>query len=166
MFSRKIAHKFILLLAVLTAVASAQRKSDIENTPPVSSSFVTPNMNGFLFGWFDPSRLLMRQSISFDYTTDGVRGYSLASYTNSLRYRLAEPLSLRCDISLIHSPFNSMGDAFTKNISGLYLTRAEIDYRPSDKVLLQLQYRQVPVLEENCYGDFYPDDLMDWRSEQ
>ena len=118
-----------------------------------------------MFGWFDPSRLLMNQSVSFSYAISGDRGYSLAAYTNSLLYQIGEPLWFRCNISLIDSPFNSMGDAFAKNISGLYLTRAEINYRPSDDILLQLQYRKMPAFLGNGFNDFLPDNLGERSTE-
>ncbi|MFZ1979085.1 MAG: hypothetical protein WAV76_14115 [Bacteroidota bacterium] len=159
MFIQKKAQILIFIFAAATTISFGQRKSDLDQNQSVSSSFLTPNTSGLMFGWFDPARLLMRQSISFSYATSGDRGYSLAAYTNSLLYQLSDPLSFRCDISLLDSPFNSMGDAFSKNISGLYLTRAEINYRPSDNVLLQLQYRKVPDFLWNGYNDFDLDDL-------
>jgi hypothetical protein len=162
---RKKTQIFIFLFAAAITISSAQRKSDLDQNQSASPSFLAPSTSGLMFGWFDPNRLLMKQSISFSYATSGAKGYSLAAYTNSLLYQISDPLSFRCDISLLGSPFNSMGDAFAKNISGLYLTRAEINYRPSDNVLLQLQYRQVPAFLGDGYGDFFPGDLRERNTE-
>jgi len=165
MVTKKKTQILIFLFAAAISISSAQRKSDLEQNQPASSSFLAPSTNGLMFGWFDPNRLFMRQSISFSYATFGDRGYSLASYTNSLLYQISDPLSFRCDISLIDSPYNSMGEAFSKNVSGLSLTRAEINYKLSDNVHIQLQYRRLPDLLGNDCSDFFIDNLREQNSE-
>jgi hypothetical protein len=55
----------------------------------------------------------------------------------------------------MHSPFNNLGGNFSKNISGIYLTRAELNYRPSKDVLFQIQFRQLPMMYwMNNYDSF------------
>ena len=78
-------------------------------------------------------------------------------YTNSLYYKLSEPLDVQFDISLMHSPFNSFGKR--NDLSGLYLSRAQVNYRPSEDVLFQIQFRQLPSLywlwNSNRYSSFF-----------
>lgn len=86
---RKKTQIFIFLFAAAITISSAQRKSDLDQNQSASPSFLAPSTGGLMFGWFDPNRLLMNQSISFSYATNGARGYSLAAYTNSLLYKSA-----------------------------------------------------------------------------
>ena len=136
----------ILALCVISIAASAQFKLKPESTPAVSESMVRPDDSGLLFGWFDPSRLTFHNSYSLSYTTSGGKGFSLGALTSSLGYQISDPLSLQFDVSLMHSPFSNIGGNFASNISGIYLTRAELNYRPSKNTLLQIQFRQLPTL--------------------
>ena len=72
--------------------------------------------------------------------------YVLANRRSNIAYQISNPLSVQFDVSLLHSPFNNIGGNFANNISGIYLTRAELNYRPSKNMLLQIQYRQLPAM--------------------
>jgi hypothetical protein len=43
------------------------------------------------------------------------------------------------------SPFNSLGKDAQSNLSGLFLSRAELNYRPWKNALVQISYRQIPA---------------------
>ncbi len=135
-----------LLLAVglISAIASAQFKAASNDQPSVGQSLVRSDDNGLLFGWFDQSKLQMRQSYSLSYQTFGQNGLALGVYTNSLSYQISDPLSVQMDVSVMHSPYNSFGDKLGKSLSGIYLSRAQINYKPSDNTLFQIQFRQLP----------------------
>jgi hypothetical protein len=90
--------------------------------------------------------LTIHNSYSLSYTTSGGKGYSLGDLTSNIAYQISNPLSVQFDVSLLHSPFNNIGGNFANNISGIYLTRAELNYRPSNNMLLQIQYRQLPTM--------------------
>lgn len=124
---------------------SAQFKTKMNEEPSVSQSLVRSDDSGLLFGWFDPSRLKMAQSFSMSYQTFGKQGLALGMYTNSLSYQVSEPLSLQMDVSVVHSPYSSLGGDFAKSLSGIYLSRAELNYRPSENTLFQIQFRQMPA---------------------
>jgi len=124
---------------------SAQFKTKEIDEPPVSQSFIRSDDSGLLFGWFNPSNLKMTQSYSLSYQTFGQNGFALGVYTNSLSYQISNPLSLQMDVSVMHSPYSSMGSDFSKSLSGIYLTRAELNYRPSENTLFQVQFRQLPA---------------------
>lgn len=73
---------------------------------------------------------------------------SLAMYTNSLQWSLANKLSARADISVAYSPFSanassSYNDPFSNGAS-VFLRNAELNYAPSEKVRLHLSYRRSP----------------------
>lgn len=136
--------KTILLLIVVSFMALGQFKSQPEASSSVSESLIRQDDGGLLFGWFDPSRFSMRNSYSLSYTTSGGKGFSLGTLTSSLAYQISNPLSVQFDISLINSPYNNLGGNFSKEISGVYLSGAELNYRPSKNTLFQIQFQQVP----------------------
>ena len=151
----KIIVKTTVLLSIICAIAVAQFKTKPESKPSVTESLVRQDGNGLLFGWFDPSRLTMHNNYSLSYTTSGGKGFSLGTLTSSLAYQISDPLSVQFDISLMHSPFNNLGGKFTNDISGIYLTRAQLNYRLSESTLFQLQFRQLPALYWlNNYNNF------------
>jgi len=142
----KIFSKTIVILVFVSFIAVGQFKSQPEARSSVSESIIRQDDGGLLFGWFDPSRFTINNSYSLSYTTSGGKGLSLGTLTSSLAYQISNPLSLQFDVSLIHSPYNNLGGNFTKEISGVYLSRAELNYRPSKNTLLQIQYRQLPAM--------------------
>jgi hypothetical protein len=138
--------KTTTVLLVVTAIAVGQFRSQPEARSSVGQSLLRQDDDGLLFGWFDPSRLTFHNSYSLSYTTSGGKGYSLGELTSNIAYQISDPLSVQFDVSMMHSPFNNLGGNFTNNISGIYLTRAELNYRPSKNMLFQFQYRQLPAM--------------------
>ncbi len=135
----------IVAIVLLSFPAASQLKSKIDEPPRVSESLVRSSDSGLLFGWFDPNRFSMRHSYSLSYMNFGGQGLSLGVYTSSMFYKFSDPLDVQVDVSLIHSPFNSFSNG-QNNFSGLFLSRALLNYHPSDNFWLQLQYRQVPQM--------------------
>ncbi len=142
----KILLKTALTLLLMSVLALGQFKSQPELRSSVAGSLIRQDNGGLLFGWFDPGRLSFHNSYSLSYTTSGGKGYSLGTLTSSLAYQLSDPLSAQFDVSLMHSPFNNLGGRFANDVSGIYLTRAELNYRPSKNTLFQIQYRQLPAM--------------------
>lgn len=132
-------------LVLVSAIASAQFKTKMNDEPSVSQSLIRSDDSGLLFGWFDPGKLKMSQSYSLSYQTFGQNGLALGVYTNSLSYQVSDPLSVQMDVSVMHSPYSTLGGNFSKSLSGIYLSRAEINYKPSDNTLFQVQFRQLPA---------------------
>ncbi len=142
----KILLKTVLAVAIVSVTTVGQFRSQPEARSSVAESLIRQDNGGLLFGWFDPSRFTMHNSYSLSYTTFGGEGFSLGTLTSSLAYQISDPLSLQFDVSLMHSPFNNFGGRFANNISGIYLTRAELNYRPSKNTLFQIQFRQLPAM--------------------
>ncbi len=134
----------VMAVGLAYGTVLAQFKTKMNDEPNVGQSLVRSDDSGLLFGWFDPSKLKMAQSFSMSYQTFGQNGFALGVYTNSLSYQVSEPLSLQMDVSVMHSPYNSLGGDFAKSLSGVYLSRAELNYRPSENTLFQIQFRQLP----------------------
>jgi hypothetical protein len=123
--------KTTMVFMVFCGIAVGQFRSQPEARSSAGESLLRPDDGGLLFGWFDPSRLTMHNSYTLSYTTSGSKGYSLGELTSNIAYQISDPLSVQFDVSLLHSPFNNLGGNFANNISGIYLTRAELNYRPS-----------------------------------
>jgi hypothetical protein len=142
----KILGKTVLILLLFTTIAVTQFKSQPEARSSAGEALIRPDDGSLLFGWFDPSRLTIHNSYSISYTTSGGKGYSLGALTSNIGYQLSNSLSAQFDVSLLHSPFNNLGGNFANDISGIYLTRAELNYRPSKNLLFQIQYQQLPAM--------------------
>lgn len=140
----------LLAVAIFPPSAPAQLRSQSHADESVSSSMVRPSQGGFgggfnsFFGLLDPSRFAMRHSFGLNYMTSGGQGLSIANYTNSMFYRIADPLDVRLDVTLQGSPFGPTAGMDRNDLNKIYISRAEMNYRPWDNVFLQFQYREMP----------------------
>ncbi len=144
----------VALLLTMVAGSSAQFKSQVQQETQVSIGRLgDASPLGGLFGWFNPDKFSMRHSFDLSYTSFGGQGFSLGTYTNSMRYEIADNLNARADVSLSFSPFSSLSTFNKQDLSGLYLSRAEINYKPWENVFMQVQYRRIPY--STSYSPFY-----------
>jgi len=140
----------VISLYLLPSLADAQFRSQADQESRVSQGLYGGSGSSFFFGLFDPARFQMRHSLSFSYHTFGNQGVSLGTYTNSMSYAFADNLNARADVSLSYSPYNTFSKGGGSNSFGsIYLSRAEINYRPFKNMAVHIQYRQFP------YGTFY-----------
>lgn len=139
-----------LILAFGSSAADAQLRSGEPSERSAAASLVRPAGQGMggsissFFGLLDPNRFLMRHSFSYSYLTAGGTGLSVASYTNSMFYRIADPLDVRFDVTLQGSPFGPTAGAGRDELSRISLSRAELNYRPWENVQMQVLYRELP----------------------
>jgi hypothetical protein len=140
----------VTLLVCVSALASAQFKTQADQEARVSDGLMHESAPSLFLGWFNPEKFHMRHSFDFSYSTIGGEGLSLGTYTNSMTYEIADNLNARADVSLSYSPYNSFSTLSKKDdLSALYLSRAQITYKPLDNMFVQIQYRQLP------YGNSY-----------
>lgn len=140
--------KFMVVMLFITlfmaCIVSAQFKRQVEDQQNLGSSMLRPLSTSSFLGFFDPNRFSMRQNISLGYFSGGGTGLSLASYTNSLNYQIADPLNIRMDITLQGSPFGNYGSNLQNNLNRLFISTAELNYRMSDNTFIQLRFQQLP----------------------
>jgi len=138
-----------LLMFLFVADARAQFKSQVEEQASVNDAMIHESPS-LLFGWFNPDRFHMNHSLSFSYQTYNGQGMSLGTYTNSMRYDVADNFNAEADVSLSYSPYNSIGTFGKSDFSSIYLSRAELNYRPWENTMIRVQYRNSP------YGYYDP----------
>ena len=142
----------ILMIFLMSTTASfAQFKDSGFETNSVKEGIVSENSNA-IFGFLNSDDFIMRHSFSLNYATSGGQGMSLTSYTNSMFYRLMNNLNVQLDVSVMYSPYSTMGEQFQKDISGIYISNAAINYHPWDNFSVHLQYRSMPF----GYGYYHP----------
>ena len=104
----------------------------------------------------------MRQQYNLSVSSFGNETISLGQYTNSMFYNFAPNLNARMDVTLQHSPYNSLG----KNgdaLNGIFLSRAEINYQPFDNMVMRLSYQKVPSMyNRNYFGNSNNDYFNNW----
>lgn len=143
----------LFLASLPAAPAVSQLKSGSAAGQSASAALVRPGGGGSgvlggglgtFFGLIDPDRFMMRHSLSYSYLSAGGTGLSMADYTNSMFYSIADPLDVRFDVTLQGSPFGPTAGAGRDELSRIYLSRAELNYRPWENFSMQFQYRQLP----------------------
>jgi hypothetical protein len=146
----------IAVMVVLAGSSGAQLKSQLQQETSISSGLMSPSAPSLLFGWFNPEKFHMRHTFSLQYMTAGSHSLSLGMYTNSMMYEIADNLDAQADISLMYSPYNSLSTFNKKDdLSSIFLSRAQINYRPWENFLFQVQYRSYPYGTYNYYSPFH-----------
>jgi hypothetical protein len=132
----------------------AQFKRTSAEEPKVSDSFIRPATASEWFDFFNPDNFKMRQSYSMSYTSMGGQGLALGMYTNSLQYKFSNSLDARVDVSLQHSPYSTFDRRVQNSLSGVFLNRAEINYRPAENMLLRVSYQHIPFGLSGYYSPY------------
>ena len=153
---------FLVVNVAMIQPAAAQFKPDNDSQPTVSESLVHPSSNlGSLFGLLNSENFRMRHSISMSYLSFGGGGLSLASYTNSMLYKIADPLHLRFDVTIQGSPFGNSLGINQNDLSRIFISNAELNYHPSENMFIDVRYGQAPWYDNRYYpfgpGYFYGD---------
>lgn len=141
----------IIVLIFGSNILSSQYKTQNSEQHTVVNTFYKPISYPTLTNWFNPQNFRMNHIFSLQYFSIGSTGNSIASYTNSMFYQFANNLNARLDISLMGSPFSDYRNNFNK----LFISRAEINYRPWENFYLQLQYRQMPMNYYDYLNDYW-----------
>jgi hypothetical protein len=142
----------IIILVLLSASGNFAQFRDTGIEPKsVKDGIVTENSN-MLFGFLNSNDFIMRHSFSMSYSSFAGQGVSLTTYTNSMFYRLMSNMNVQLDVSVMYSPYSTFGDQFQKDISGVYISNAALNYQPWEDFSVHLQYRSMPF----GYGYYHP----------
>lgn len=135
-----------------STAAFAQFKPKTSEQPKVADSFIQTQSASDWFNLFNPNNFQMRHSYSASYSMGGGQSMALQRYTNTMMYQFAPNLDARVDLSLQNSPFSSMEYRLQNQFNKAFISRAELNYRPTDNMVIRLQYREVPY---SYYGYGY-----------
>lgn len=142
----------LLCVLAIPSIVNAQFRGEEPGPPSVRDAVYRSSGENSILGFFNPENLEMRHSVSVSYGSYGDQGLGMSMYTNSLRYRISEPLSVRADVAMMFSPFGSASSMFKEDLSGIFLRRASVDYRPNKDMHISLQYRNDPYSLYDPYG--------------
>lgn len=156
---------FLIIFALAVSAVFGQYKEELNKQTDIKSGMVKNNSFGSILGFINPDNFSMRHSFNLSYTGfGGLGGMALGVYTNSMSYKFSDNLNLETDISVVNSPYNSFGQDFAKQINGVYLSRVQMTFKPTDNMNIILQYRQIPggLYSPFSYGynPFYRDNYL------
>jgi hypothetical protein len=146
----------VVLSLVIVGSSPAQFRAQVDRDGAVGDRLYEQPESSSLFGWFNPDRFRMRHSFNFSYQTFGKYGVSLGTYTNSMTYDVLDNLQARADVSFSYSPYNNLTSfgGQKADLSAIYLSRAEVNYKPWQNTMIRLQFRQLPY-GAYSYSPFY-----------
>lgn len=146
----------IFLLLALALSVNAQFKEELDNRPSIREGFINPQVSNNIFGFIDPSKFSMNHSVNMSYSTFAGQAVALGVYTNSLRYDFTDNFNIQVDASIVNSPYNTFGEGYTNSINGIYLSRAAVNFKPSEDTKISLEFRQGPAgYYNNYYNPYY-----------
>ncbi len=157
--------KIFIILLLSNVMVFAQFK-DQKIIPDIKGSITNNSPSQNILGFFNPNNFSMKHSISLSYATAGGNAISLGVYTNSMMYKFSDKLNIQVDASLVNSPYSSFGKEFSNQINGIYLSKAEVNYQPSDNFKMSIRFSQYPgnYLSPrgyySGYSPFYHDDYF------
>lgn len=146
----------VILLLIITVTLNAQFKEDLNKKVDIRNSITNYQPSEFFLSFINPDNFSMSHSFSISYSAFSGQGVSLGVYTNSMKYKFSENMNLEVDASLVNSPYNTLGDAFTNDINGLYISRAELNYAPMENMEIKLQFFNSPLQRSpyRSYGSY------------
>lgn len=145
----------ILLLSLVIVNSGYSQFKPIEKKTPY-----TAQTGNLILGFFNPKNFTMSHSFNVSMLSSSYGNLSLATYTNTMNYQFSKKLSVSADVSMQYSPFASSvygtgySNQLQKDYSGLFLSRASVDYKISDNSFIKFEYRNVQN-DPYGYNPFY-----------
>lgn len=137
--------KILFIVLISAGLLQAQFKDELDKPVDTKGGITNYTPSNFLLGFINPQNFQMNHSVSMSYTSFGNQGVALGVYTNNMSYQFSDNLNIEADVSFVNSPYSSFGDEHAKQLNGIYLSRAQLNYRPSDNTFITLQYNHLPT---------------------
>jgi hypothetical protein len=141
--------KIFVITAVIifvSQISSAQSKDIPTETKTKLKS------ENLWFGFINPKNFSLKHSFAVQYISYGGNSISLTSYTGTLSYKILDNLNISADLTMQYSPFASLGSAsrsinkdFQNSLTGIYLSRVSLNYRPAKNVFINIDYINSPL---------------------
>jgi len=156
---------YFIIFLFLAIITKAQYRDELNSSVDVKSGILNNSSSSSLSDFINPDNFSMHHSFEMSYSTFGGGGMALGVYTNSMAFKFNDQLMLETDLSLVNSPYNSFGKDFSKNINGVYLSRAQLTFKPLDNMSVIIQYRQIPggyysPFGYTGYSSFFRDNFL------
>lgn len=148
--------KILLILLLFSVSVSAQFRDNPDDKIDIRSGVTNDSPSSFLLGFINPQKFNMNHSISMSFNSFGGQSVALGVYTNNMSYAFSENLFIEADVSLVTSPYSSFGTEHSKSLNGIYLSRAELNYRPSENMSILIQYNGGPFNYYSPYNYYSP----------
>lgn len=144
---------FAICFLGFSLVAFGQFKDSGFHSGDIEQGIVNNTSSGSILGFLNSSNFQMHQSYSLSYSSFGSgQGMALGVYTNSMLFKITHDLNLQVDASVVNSPYSTFGKDFQKSINGIYLTNAELNYKPFKDFSISVQYSRLPFYSYSPFG--------------
>ena len=151
--------KKIIFISLLLFAGSvfAQFKDKGTSAVDLRSGMIKNYNSSFVLGFINMKNLEMHNSFSMSYSSFGGQGLALGVFTNSLFYKFNDNLNFLLQTSIVNSPYSTMGMNFSKNLNGIYIRRAQLNYRPTKNTFISIEFSNDPTRCVNPYygGGYY-----------
>ncbi|MCB0726524.1 MAG: hypothetical protein KDD00_03625 [Ignavibacteriae bacterium] len=155
--------RIIIVIAVIffsSNFSNAQFKGYDDKGPSTNTS----GSNNLILGFINPNKFTMNHSFSVSMLNSSYGNVSLTSYINSMNYQVNDRFNISADVKVQYSPFanNGLGaassQALQRNLSGVFLSRAAVNYRISENSFINFEYRNIDQSDYlyNNYNPFNP----------
>ncbi len=149
----------VAVLILVANISFAQFKG-----PNGDETSYNRSSNNLILGFINPKNFSMHHSFNVSMMNTAYGNVSLTSYINTMNYRFSDKLNVSADIKMQYSPFASspLGQSYSNslqnNLSGIFLSRASLNYRISDNSFINVEYRRLDESDymNNFYNPFYP----------
>jgi len=138
----------LLLIVIVVGIAGAQTESGSSSVFIAGKSFNQPT--GFLNSLLDPSRFSMSHSYSLSFGRIGSYSMNTGLYLNTMNYKISNALTTQVRIGFVHQPFGGNNNLY-KVGSKVFVQRAMMQYKPSDKFSVTVDYQAFPSPMMNPY---------------
>jgi hypothetical protein len=144
----------LFFVIIFISAVDAQFKDSGFHDSDIKNAMVDNYSTSSFLGFLNPNNFQMHQTYDLSYSAFGGQGLALGVLTNSMLYKFTNNLSGQLDISLVHSPYSTLGKDFQNNLNGIYISRASINYQPWKNMSISVQYRNLPY--SSYYNPFNP----------
>jgi len=158
----KLMKNFVLiLLAIALPLTAAAQMADEAEIKAVTSKYDLGLTKPPSIPFFDMSRISISHSYSLSYFSGGGISGSQGLYNGTIRYQLANPLTLTLNVGILHDPGALFGSSkFSQNAT--ILPSGWLDWRPSENFMMSIGFETVPAYYRGG-NYYYPGRALYWH---
>lgn len=144
--------KVLLFAIILPMILFGQFRNENSDVN-INTGFIKNSTSSFVQSFLDMNKFHMSHSVSMSYASMGDQGVALGVYTNNMMYQFNDRLDFQAAVSFVNSPYSTYGKNFQNSLNGVYLNKAQLNYRPTDNTLISLTFSQMPYSSYYGYGN-------------